>query len=114
MKNKYMLRSKKDFETLFKKKTSYYSSFYNIHFVRNDINHIRVAISVSKKIAKLAVVRNKARRQIKSILSDLINYEKNIDCLIVLKVNFFSGNFKEKQKQLKELLNKVSIIKNAG
>lgn len=109
-----MLRSKKDFENLFKEKTSYYSSFYNIHFVKNDMNHIRVAISISKKIAKSAVIRNKARRQIKSILSNWINYEKEIDFLVVLKTNFFNGSFKEKQKQLLELLNKVNIIKNVN
>lgn len=110
----YMLRSKKDFEILFKKKTSYYSSFYSIHFIRNDINHVRIAISISKKIAKSAVDRNKAKRQVKSILSKWINYEKAIDFLVVLKSNFFSASFDEKQKELILLLNKVNIIKSVS
>lgn len=108
----YMLRSKKDFEILFKEKSSYYSSFYNIYFVKNNINHIRMAISISKKIVKSAVIRNKAKRQIKSILTNWINLDKSVDCLIVLKSNFFNGSFEEKQKQLIWLLNKVNIVKD--
>lgn len=106
-----MLRSERDFNSLFKKKTSYYSSFYNFHFIKNDEKHVRVAISVSKKIAKSAVIRNKTRRQIKSILSKFINLNSQIDCLIVVKPNFFNGTFIEKEKQLLELMKKINIIK---
>lgn len=107
-----MLRTKKDFDNLFKGKTSYYSSFYTVHFSKNKVEHIRVGISVSKKLAKSAVSRNLARRQIKNILTNNIDYQKPVDILLVVKKNFFDADFLSKKKQLLELVNKILVNLN--
>lgn len=110
MKNKYMLKSKVDFDNLFLNKTSYYSSFYIIFFKKNNLSHPRFAISVSKKNEKKAVNRNKAKRQIKSILRPYSNKQSSFDLLIIVKKQFLKSDFIEKKNQLENLLNKIFCL----
>lgn len=107
MKNKYMLKSKIDFDNLFLNKTSYYSSFYIIYFKKNKLNYSRFAISVSKKNEKKAVNRNKARRQIKSILYPYSKLSSGVDLIVIVKQKFFQEEFIHKKNDLEDLLKKV-------
>ncbi len=107
MKNKYMLKSRKDFDNLFLKKTSYYSSFYIIYYAKNNIGKPRFAISVSKKLQKKAVIRNIAKRQIKFILTQFCNLNFGIDIIVIVKPKFFDADFKTKKCDLESILSKV-------
>lgn len=102
-----MLKSKTDFDNLFLKKTSYYSSFYIIYFCENSCEHPRFAISISKKIEKKAVNRNKSKRQIKALLTKFTKFGNNIDLLIIVKKNFFYVSYEQKRKELEYLLFKI-------
>lgn len=106
MKNNYALRSKKDFEKLFEKKTSYYSSFFIIHASKNNKPTFRFAISVNKKNFKKAVDRNKIKRQIRSIIREIENKKIGIDFLIIPKNNFLKAEFLKKKNDLLKLLSK--------
>lgn len=111
MKNKYMLKSRKDFDNLFLKKTSYYSSFYIIYYTNNDIEKPRFAISVSKKLQKKAVIRNVAKRQIKSILTQFSKLNLGVDLIVIVKSKFFNVDFATKKRDLESILYKVFNIK---
>lgn len=102
-----MLKSKKDFDNLFLKKTSYYSSFYIIYYRKNELQNPRFAISVSKKLQKKAVVRNTARRQLKMILTPYSKLTYNIDLIVIIKQKFFEVDYATKKKDLEFLLNKI-------
>lgn len=109
MKNKYMLKSKIDFDNLFLNKTSYYSSFYIIYYKKNKLMYPRFAISISKKNEKKAVNRNKARRQIKSILYSYSKLRNGVDLIIIVKQKFFQEEFIYKKNDLDNLLQKIFI-----
>lgn len=113
MKNDYVLRSKKDFKNLFDKKTCYYSSFFTFFIVTNNKNHIRTAILVNKKNEKIAVKRNKIKRQIRAMLRE--NKIKNIPCdiLIIPKKDFLKQNFHAKKVDLLTSIGKVSLKFNS-
>lgn len=106
MKNNNALRSKKDFERLFEKKTSYYSSFFIIHASKNNKSSFRFAISVNKKNFKKAVDRNKIKRQIRAIINEIKETNKGVDFLIIPKNNFLKIEFIKKKNDLLHLLNK--------
>lgn len=106
-----MLKSRKDFDNLFAKKSLFYSSFYIVYFVNNNLEHSRLSVSINKKVQKLAVQRNKAKRQIKTILynENFLNLKKDI--LVVVKPDFFKANFESKKMVLNKLIDKIKSNK---
>lgn len=76
--------------------------FNSEHFaLRVALSHeTRVAVSVSKKISKKAVVRNKIRRRVYSIMGDLVSSLHAGLYLIMAK----SGSAKIKEKALENEL----------
>ncbi len=112
MKNSNVLKSKKDFNNLFENKTVYYSSFFIIYVSKNKLSHFRYAIAPNKKNFKLAVERNKIKRQIRSIVYEIKNKIYGIDFLIVPKNNYFDVNFFDKKKDLLNLIAKIYLKLN--
>ena len=78
-----------------------------LYFKNNNLNHIRVGISVYSKV-KNAVLRNKIKRQVRSILSNVLDYNKNIDIVIIVREKFiknkYQQNFNSIKKKISELL----------
>ncbi len=109
MKNDFVLREKRDFKYLFDNRTCYYSSFFTIFFVKNKQKHVRIAISVNKKIEKTAVKRNKIKRQIRAILKDNKHLNLPIDIVILPKKDFLSFDYQSKKIDLLRLINKISL-----
>lgn len=84
--------------------------YYTVFVEKNDkISHYHFGISVSKKLGN-AVTRNKLKRQIKSII-DKKTYQKNFNCIIILKREILDKSYQEKENQLLEIFNKVNILK---
>ena len=74
----------------------------------SKLTNYQFGISVSKKLGN-AVVRNKLKRQIKSII-DKKDYHKNFNCIIILKKDVLNLSFEEKEFKLFDLFNKLNII----
>ena len=83
------------------------------HKLKNTSNNLRVAISISKKVSKKAVERNKIRRIFQEWL--LTNIQKNNHKPYWLLVNVRSDNFCNDKKALLEefqnLMFKSNLIK---
>ena len=79
------IKANKDFALAIKNGKSLRTQSYFFHIYKNDFNHIRVGISVSKKLGN-AVTRNRIKRQVRAICDGVIDYNSDsYDIVIVVK-----------------------------
>ena len=90
--------SRKLFKPLLESRKYFNSAHFSLRFASSE--QARIAISVSKKISKSAVVRNKIRRRVYSATRDLFPQLSNNLFLLVAK----SGAEKLKGQSLKDEL----------
>jgi len=84
------------------------------HNFRNTSNNLRVAISISKKVSKKAVVRNKIRRILQDwLLRNIpkINNHKPYWLLVNLKNEYFCNDKSRLLEDFQNLMIKSSLIK---
>jgi len=84
------------------------NNLYTIYINDNKIDRFRIGISVSKKIGN-AVHRNYYKRQTRSIIDKYKkNYQIGYDYIIILRKDFSSSSFEEKDRLFNELLIKLN------
>ena len=106
MKNKKYesLRGVKNFKKLQQSKKLFSTNIVNLKYIKNDLGKFRVAISISKKNFKRAVIRNKIRRQIKAIIYKLNKIPESIDLLIYVKQSYKTDQFEKNEKEILKML----------
>lgn len=110
MKKQNIIKKNLDFDRIIKNNKSYRYKDYIIYIERkNDDSNYQFGLSVGKKLGN-AVTRNKIKRQLKAII-DENNYEKGINCIIIVKKSAIYKSFGEKRADLIEALKKINIIK---
>ncbi|MEM1168003.1 MAG: ribonuclease P protein component [Cyanobacteria bacterium P01_H01_bin.35] len=71
----------------------------------------RIGISISKKVSKGAVVRNRIKRQIRSALRQMLPFiSKGWDIVIVVKPTAQQCNYDEFLQQLEKLLAQAEVL----
>ena len=70
--------------------------------------HARVGISVGKKLGN-AVCRNKVKRQVRSMVDHLFNFEEEYDLIIIVRPRYHLQDFAQNEKEL--ATNKIRIEK---
>lgn len=110
MKKKLRLKNNRDFQTIFKNNNKIYDDTFVIYHLNNSNNHLRLGISVSKKMT-IAVNRNRIRRQIRSMVQELLLLEKNCDIIILVKSKYLRQEYAVNEKKLISLLKKI-LLKN--
>ena len=99
------IKASDDFALTIKKGKAQRDQSYVIHYRKNELNYVRVGISVSSKIGN-AVARNHIKRQIRSMCDELIDYNnQTLDIVIVVKQGFLSRTFDDNKESLRKLLN---------
>ena len=99
------IKASDDFALTIKKGKAQRDQSFVIHYRTNELNYVRVGISVSSKIGN-AVVRNHIKRQVRSMCDELIDYDqKNIDIVIVTKQPFLNRTFDDNKQSLQKILN---------
>ncbi|MEK7461603.1 MAG: ribonuclease P protein component [Patescibacteria group bacterium] len=105
-------KSKRISRTLFRSSSDsrkYYKSKYFLLRIGSSEDDVRVSVSVSKKISKKAVIRNKIRRRVYSVIREFLPKLSNNLYLLTAR----PGAEKVKGEELKiELLKLIRIIKN--
>ena len=84
------------------------------HKIKNNSNKFRIAIAVSKKVSKKAVVRNKLRRILQEwLLKNIknINNHKPYWLLVNLKFGDFCNDKNELLEEFQKLMFKSRLIK---
>jgi ribonuclease P protein component len=102
----------KEFDRVFKTGQSFYAKVFGLKAIDNKLEYSRFGLLVGLKVSKKAVIRNKIKRQIRSIISQEIPILKNgKDVVIVVLPLILDKNFEEIKKLLKNGLLKLDLYK---
>lgn len=102
------INKKKDFDNIFKNGKSKKGAFLLLKFVKNDLEILRKAFLVSKKVSSKAVIRNKIRRRLQESLR-LFGQDKlkGLDIVLVVLPKIKEKNFFQINEELTSLLKKI-------
>jgi len=104
------LKKKKDFEKVFKQGKGFKEDFLFLKLIANNLKKNRFGVIVSQKISKKAVIRNKIKRRIKSILiQKLPEIKKQLDIVLVALPGLETKNFWEIKEIINNLFEKAKI-----
>lgn len=108
MKKKYSLKRNEEIAKIVSKRICYRNDAFCIYYQNNNQNkYSRVCISVSKKNGD-AVKRNKIKRQVREMVSNIFSFELPIDYVIVVRFNYQSNTFMENYEKLEKLYLKIN------
>lgn len=110
---KYRITQEKDFKQIFSKGQIYFSPFFNIKVLKNNLVCSRFAIIISNKISKKATVRNKFKRRLRSVIyQNLANIKKEYDILVLTKPAVTTADQAKLAQTLIFLLTKAGLYHN--
>lgn len=109
MNKKYRL-NKVLFNDLFKNSKVSHSDNFIIKFKMNSEQKARIGISTSKKFFKSSVLRNKIKRQIRSILQPIVSQMKSFDLVIIVKKEYNVYSYEKQKEELISLIKKNNIL----
>lgn len=109
MKKINSLKKSTDFERIIKKNRSYKYRDYFIYVEYNTEDIYHFGLSVGKKIGN-AVIRNRVKRQLRSML-DKEHYENNFNCIIIVRKNYLDNDYETNEKELLDALKQLKLVK---
>ena len=103
------LRLTRDFERVFSKGRVVNGGLFKLRILKNTFNFSRFAVVVSTKVSKRAVIRNRLRRRVWSIIAkNIYILPNNLDVVFVALPEASQANFLETQREVNYLLKKFS------
>ena len=109
MKKINILKDNRDFFRIIKAEKPFKFKGYMVYLEKTE-DIYKFGISVSKKLGN-AVTRNKIKRQVREIISKN-NYEKNFNCIIIIRKSFLENDFKQNSEDLNYILSTLKIKEN--
>ena len=108
MKKEFRVKDTREFAEIMNYKKFYTCPSFVIYVKPRKEDHARVGISVGKKMGK-AVIRNKIKRQVRSMVQDIYTFDENFDTIILVRVKYHEENYINNKKLLERLSKKVKI-----
>lgn len=109
MNKEHILKSNIDFQRIIKNnKPCKYKDFI-IYIEKTNENNYHFGFSVGKKIGH-AVTRNKIKRQLRSIISNM-DYENGFNCIIIVGSNILNKTYQQMSLDLNIILSNNNLIK---
>ncbi|HNY36214.1 MAG TPA: ribonuclease P protein component [Candidatus Pacearchaeota archaeon] len=106
------LKKEKEFEAVFKGGRTLKGKYVFLRYLINGTDKTRIGFVVSKKISKLAVVRNKVKRRMRDIVRLKRNkLKEGLSIVVVSLPSITKMTYKEIKEDLENLLSKGEIIK---
>ena len=109
MKKINRLLSNLDFQKLIKNSKSFSNKSYIVFYHKNQIDHIRIGISVSTKLGG-AVARNKIKRQVRMMLNQTIDLNLKKDIVIIVKSGYATNTYIKNKEELITLFKKINEV----
>lgn len=104
------LKTKNLFDKTFNSKKLVKNNVYLVKYLINNLPTTRFAIAVGKKYFKHATLRNRIRRQIRSMLSVLS--AKPIDLIVIVNPKYLEQSFATNKAMITNLYNSININVN--
>ena len=105
MKKEYRVKKNEEFSRIIKKRQSLANHSFIIYYLKNDLDHSRIGISVSKKLGN-AVIRNKIKRQVRMMVQQTVNFKDNYDYIVIVRNKYLDLDFSSNLKELGYLYKK--------
>jgi len=106
MKKEYRIKRNEDFQAIIHAHHSVANAKFVVYYKKND-EHLRVGISVSKKLGH-AVIRNKTKRQVRMMIHEVFDKNQKVDFIIIVRNKFLSSCYEDNKKDLMFLYNKIN------
>lgn len=100
-----------DFQKIISQKQYITSKNFVVYYQKSLTDHFRVGISVGKKLGN-AVIRNKIKRQLRMMLSKLVDLSVPVDLIIIVRKPYLDKEYTDNRKDLLQLLKKVKMYGN--
>jgi ribonuclease P protein component len=107
MKKLNIIKKTQEFDQIIKYRHHYSNRFFVIYIMKKQEKYFRFGISIPKKVGN-SVMRNKIKRQIKGIIDQNNNFNKDLDYVIIVRKEILELDYSEKEKSLESLLTKIS------
>lgn len=112
MGKKYRLRLRNDIKNVLTTGVYFKNNFFALRIVKNNLPVSRFGIFVGKKISKSAVIRNKIKRRMRSIIRNNIgNISVGYDIAIFSFLPAKNADFKQLEDYLILLFKQSNLIK---
>lgn len=87
---------------------AFHTAFFSVRIVPNTLSNNRYGFIVSKKLDKRAVVRNRIKRRVRSVIEKEGLGLTGKDVLVVLKPAAIGASFEEISQAVRSILEKLS------
>lgn len=99
------LKKREDFNNISKKGNIIAGKLIFLKFLKNKLDFSRFGLIVSLKISKKAVIRNKIKRQLRSIIKEnFSNIKSGLDIIVITKPEIVNKNYQEIKNDFENLL----------
>lgn len=95
-----------DYKTVLDEKKYFSNKEFSVHYKENNLEHIRIGISVSSKLGN-SVVRHKIKRQINEMIKEIVDVRKSKDLVIIVRKNYLLNNFDLNKESLRKIITKI-------
>lgn len=108
---KYRLTGQRNFKLISGDGKALFLKELGIKYLENNLNNSRFAFVVSTQIDKRAVIRNKIKRRLRSIIyQKLKEIKPGFDVLILTRPGVKNLQFQEIKEKMEEVLKKAKLL----
>lgn len=103
MKKVNTVKKYREFKEILKIRHFYKNELFCVYFRENVFGYTRVGLLITKRNG-IAVIRNKIKRQVRSIIDGVLDYKKNLDVIVVINKKYDPNEYIKNKEKLEELL----------
>lgn len=106
MKKVNRVKKYREFQEILNGRNFKRSNIFKIYYRKNDYGFERYGLLVTKRNG-IAVIRNKIKRQVRTIVDQASDYSKALDVIVVVTKRYDTNQFSENEKELASLLQEI-------
>lgn len=106
MKKTYRVCKNYEFTSIIQKRNYIKCASFVCYYKSKKEPHARVGISVGKKLGN-AVVRNKIKRQVRSMIDSIYTFTEEYDTIIIVRPVYLKHTYRENMNELQKIKEKL-------